>query len=125
MKDWDLGKKIMLGGIILSIISLFFTWANVLFLSANGFQVDAYLFLVVFIYPAIQLIRNKHVNTVGGYVCGGLGILFTILYIAGSNGSIFGASVNLAGTGAYVFIIACIVFLVGVYKQEEPIKDEK
>lgn len=114
---WNLGEKVILGSAALAFISFFFNWVDVGILSANGFSQGGVLFIVVFIYPVLMVLMNKHLNKIGGYICAAIGVGLGIFYIASKSGSIFGTSFNAAASGPYVFIVACVLLAFGVFKK--------
>ncbi|CAM3643990.1 hypothetical protein [Marinicrinis lubricantis] len=116
LKKLDMGGKLILASIVVAIISMFFTWVEFI-ISENGFQQDAYLFLIAFIYPAIQVLRGGKVNKAGGFICAILAVILGIWYISDKSADIFGESINAAAQGPYVFIVAGILLAIGVWKQ--------
>lgn len=114
--SWDLGGKTIFIASCAAVISLFFNWVEIGFLSENGFGQEAYLFLICFLYPFIRLLQNKPLNKLGGYVCAAAGIICGIAYINWKSVDFFGTTVNAAGSGPYVFIVASVLLAFGVFK---------
>ncbi|MEO4053002.1 hypothetical protein [Solibacillus sp. CAU 1738] len=111
----SLPKKIILGASILAVISLFFAWIDIGFASASGFQQQGYIFLIFFIYPVYCIIKNIHINKIGGLLSAGLAILAILAFMKSKSGDFFGETINVAGTGMYVFLIASVLLAVGVF----------
>ncbi|MFD2672691.1 hypothetical protein [Marinicrinis sediminis] len=116
-KKLDMGGKLILGSAVVAILSLFFAWAEFI-ISVDGFQQDAYLFLIVFIYPVVAVVRNKPLNKVIGYVCAAAGVLLGLWYI-NSKATVMGESI--AASGPYVFIIASALLAFGVWKHRKAV----
>lgn len=113
-KQLSLGKKIILITTIIALISLFLPWVELGILSASGFQQGGYLFLIAFIYPVYCVLKNTYINKVGGLVCGIVALIASIAYISSKSDEIFGTAINVAGSGAYLFLISTIGLIIGV-----------
>lgn len=113
-KQLSLGKKIILITTVIAIISLFLPWVELGILSASGFQQGGYLFLIAFIYPIYCVFKNTYINKVGGLVCGIVALIASIAYISSKSDEIFGTAINVAGSGAYLFLISTIGLIIGV-----------
>lgn len=113
-KQLSLGKKIILITTVIALISLFLPWVELGILSASGFQQGGYLFLIAFIYPVYCVLKNTYINKVGGLVCGIVALIASIAYISSKSDELFGASINVAGSGAYLFLISTIGLIIGV-----------
>ncbi|MFP7359601.1 hypothetical protein D6T70_02990 [Kurthia gibsonii] len=113
-KQLSLGKKIILITTVIALISLFLPWVELSILSASGFQQGGYLFLIAFIYPVYCVLKNTYINKVGGLVCGIVALIASIAYISSKSDEIFGTAINVAGSGAYLFLISTIGLIIGV-----------
>ncbi|MBO9600228.1 MAG: hypothetical protein J7559_20725 [Cohnella sp.] len=113
---WNLGGKTIFVSTCLAVLSQFFTWVDIGFYSENGFSQDGYLFLICFLYPIIRLLQGKSINKLGGYVSAIAGVVCGIAYINWKSAELFGVSINAAGSGPYVFIVASALLGLGVYK---------
>lgn len=113
-KQLSLGKKIILITTVIALISLFLPWVELGILSASGFQQGGYLFLIAFIYPVYCVLKNTYINKVGGLVCGIVALIAPIAYISSKSDEIFGTAINVAGSGAYLFLISTIGLIIGV-----------
>lgn len=113
-KQVSLGKKIILITTVLALISLFLPWVELGILSASGFQQGGYLFLIAFIYPVYCVLKNTYINKVGGLVCGIVALIASIAYISSKSDEIFGTAINVAGSGAYLFLISTIGLIIGI-----------
>lgn len=113
-KQLSLGKKIILITTVIALISLFLPWVELGILSASGFPQGGYLFLIAFIYPVYCVLKNTYINKVGGLVCGIVALIASIAYISSKSDEIFGTAINVAGSGAYLFLISTIGLIIGV-----------
>jgi hypothetical protein len=111
-KEWSIGGDLIVGAGILAGVSMLMNWVNLSPMSHNGIQQRTYFYLVFFIYPLVITIKNNKINKLIGYICSGLAIFCGIRYITTKSTFFFG---NLSSTGAYVFTLASIILLVGVY----------
>lgn len=124
MKDWSISRKIILGSIVLMFISLFLPWTKFLFLSVSGFKHSMYIVLIIFIYPLITVFQNENMHKALGYGCGVSAIGICLWFIGRSSGEFLGSFISVAGIGVYMFIAACLLFMFGIYKQEENVNQE-
>lgn len=76
-------------------------------------KVDIF-FLIAFIYPVYCVLKNTYINKVGGLVCGIVALIASIAYISSKSDEIFGTAINVAGSGAYLFLISTIGLIIGV-----------
>lgn len=114
--QWNLGGKMIFIATCLAIVSLFMNWVDFGILSASGFQQDGYLFLVLYIYPVYKLLKEKPMKKVAGLISSILAVVTGIMFMLSKSVDMFGTTVNGAGTGLYLFIIASIMLTVGVIK---------
>lgn len=115
-KEWSVGGKIMFVSSCLALFSMILPWKDVGIASRSGLTQVTILLLGIFIYPLIMLFKKKKIHTAGGIPIVCIGLLFTILFYR-SNYVHFGRE-NITGIGFFVFIIAAITFIVGVFKHE-------
>lgn len=101
-----------LAGAILAILSLFMTWVDVGIVTSNGFQQQGYLFIALFVYPIVQIIRKQEYNKIGAIAPLGLGLIFMIYFISTKNTTVYGIKVHCAKSGMYIMAIGILVSLV-------------
>ncbi|WP_077614101.1 hypothetical protein [Caenibacillus caldisaponilyticus] len=118
--QWNGGQITILIAVIAGFISMFFKWTDAILISQNGFTSGAFIFLIIFIYPVIQLIRHKPINKIAGLILAVIGVIAGIFYISSASVSLFGTSVNLSSTGPYVFIVASVLLAIGSLVQKKP-----
>ena len=119
--DWKtLGtnKKIILGSFVASLFSLFLPWVDIQLITLNGFQQQGYLFLICFIYPLYCILSAKEHNAVASLSLGVLTVILTIWFITTKSVEIYeGESVNVAGSGLWLFTLCTIAFTFACFKE--------
>lgn len=118
--EWDHGGWTIFVSACIATLTMFMKWVDLGIISADGFQQRTFLFLGLFAYPIVMLFKNKPVHRVSGIVCGAVGILLGVIYIASKGDDVFDRWVNFAGTGPYIFILACIALIVGIVIHRAP-----
>ncbi len=94
---------------------MLFAWVDIGFTSAFGFQQQSYIFLIFFIYPVYCIFKNLLIHRICELLSAGLIIVAILVYSSSKSGDFFGETINVAGTGMYVFLSASILFDVGVF----------
>lgn len=122
--NWNIGEKIIVVCACVAVVSMLMKWVDVGFASANGFSQGTFLLLGVYVYPLLKIHKKAPIEMKWGYACGGVGIVLTLLYISSRSASFFGREVNLAGTGAYIFLLSCIGLCVGVFQYLKSVDDK-
>lgn len=115
-KNWNTGGKTIFAATTASAVSMFMNWTDIGFASQSGFSQQAFLFLVLWIYPVFKLLKNHPISRIGGVTCSIASIALTLAYINSKSVDVFGHSGNVAGTGAWIFMFASIALLIGVLK---------
>ena len=82
------------------------------------------MFLPLWIYPVIKLLKNGHINRMGGLVCSIGSVIASVSYISSKSIDVFGETVNVAATGAYVYLLASIALIIGVVKYRPHLPEE-
>lgn len=119
---WKIGGKMIFVSACMATLSLFADWAKMPFNSQTGMEQEAFLFLGFFIYPVWKLMQNGIIRRKIGIPCG-LGVIaLMLLWFYGANGSWeeqTGSTTGLSfGGGAYLFLLAGGLLVVGVNKYE-------
>lgn len=113
--EWNRGTWTIVVAAGVAAVSFFMPWRAIGPLSVNAFRNGAFLLGLFFAYPVWASVSGRSVNRVGGMACGILGLVLGLIFIAGSQVTFFGESMNIAATGVYVFLAACVVLTVGVF----------
>ncbi len=118
-ENWNVGGKTIFVASCVAAGSMFVKWVDVGFISANGLSQGGILFLGVFIYPFLMLMKKNPIHMQGGIACGAGGVILGMLYISSVSKEWSGESVNFAAVGPYIFIGASIALIVGVVKYQD------
>ncbi|HOB92117.1 MAG: hypothetical protein WBH35_09925 [Bacillota bacterium] len=113
---WNSGGKIIFASACAAVISMFMDWVDIGIASQSGLTQQAFLLLVLWIYPVLMLLQNRQIRRGWGLACAIASVVFTFAYIADKSVELFGETVNMAASGAYLFLIASIGLVVGVLK---------
>lgn len=109
----NLGQLFIIGSALVAVFSLFLSWSKWQ-IAKNGFESQAYLFLIIFIYPIVMVVRNKIPKKKYGYLLALLGALFGITYMLMNTIPIEGVAVKAYGYGPYIFMISCLILGYGI-----------
>ena len=118
---FDKGQLIVLISTGVAFISLFFPWVNAGFIWVNAFQIQTFLIMLLYILPVYQVFKRRRFfldpshNFIVEVGSGVLAAFLTLIFILTRTTFIFGRSVNLAGTGSYLFLIASLALTYGSY----------
>lgn len=119
-RNWNIGGKTIFVATCVAVLSMLTKWVEFGPFYKTGLQQVSLLFLGVFIYPGFMLLRQQHINRIGGIACAVCGVVLAGWYISWKSGELLGRSVNLSGMGPVVFIFASIGLLIGVLKYQPP-----
>lgn len=114
-----LGRKLILGGGIVGILSLFFPWVDAGFVSADGFQQQGYIMLTAFIYPIGVVLMQKKLKFIPALISLILGIIAMFAFISSKSTNIFGTDVNMAASGMYIMIIGLGISVAGAFLENK------
>ncbi|MBW3539856.1 MAG: hypothetical protein KY476_06270 [Planctomycetes bacterium] len=117
-KNWNVGGKTIFVAACVAVFSMLTKWVELGPMSANGFAQGTFLFLGVFVYPVLMLMKQRPIHRNWGIGCAAGGIVLAIGYIASKSGEIFGRSVSFAGAGPVLFLLASAALLAGVLKYQ-------
>jgi hypothetical protein len=118
-KNWNFGGRIIFVAGCVAMTSMFMKWVDIGIVSQTGFSQGTFILLGLWVYPILMLFKNKVIHQVWGLVCSITSVVLSINYIAsksvdvGLNRVIM---VNVAATGAYLFMLASIALIVGIVK---------
>jgi len=116
-QNWNTGGKIIFSAACAAVLSMFMTWAEVGIFSQNGLAQEAWIFLGLWIYPVLMLLKGKSINRGWGLTCSIVSTVLAIGYIENQTDvPILDISVDTYGSGAVVFLLASIALIVGVVK---------
>lgn len=117
--EWSIGGKIIATASILGILSLFFKWVDLGFVSVSGFQQQGYIFLLLYIYPVYVLLNDKTMNKKIAIPMSVTAVFFGVVYIFYKSFDFLGTTVYAASSGVYLYIISSILLTIGIYKYDK------
>ena len=119
--DWKTlssNRQIILGSFGISLFSLFLPWVDIQLITLSGFQQQGYLFLICFIYPLYCILSAKEHNALVSLALGVFTIILTIWFINSKSVEIYeGESVNVAGSGLWLFALCTFAFTFACFKE--------
>lgn len=128
------GKKLsdeevlIYAGCALAFIAMLLPWVTFGAMSANGFRVNMWFFLLPLGFSLYQLknktkfAKEKNITTLIELSPAIISAIATFIFIADKQRVVFRKSVNFASTGCYIFIIACAIVGYGAYLNSKKIK---
>lgn len=114
-RGWNVGAKMVLITSCVAVVSLFLPWVDIGIISRNAFGGDGFLLIGFYIYPLILLFTGKRGVPILGVACGVVAALGAVVFISRMQSNEYADSVNFAGSGVLVFLVASIVMAVGAY----------
>ena len=130
-KEFDLSGKILLIALGICIASLFMPWSYDWDASKYtiGYDAPAFLQGLFFLYPCINLFRNKEGQRSISYACAALSLAFTVGYFSSAKNyyyEILDTYFDGTAHGVLLGILSSILLLVSVYlRQSHPKKRYK
>ena len=128
------GKKLsdeevlIYAGCALAFIAMLLPWVTFGAMSANGFRVNMWFFLLPLGFSLYQLknktkfAKEKNITTLIELSPAIISAIATFIFIADKQRVVFRKSVNFASTGCYIFIVACAIVGYGAYLNSKKIK---
>lgn len=115
-------------GCALALIAMLLPWVTFGAISANGFRMNMWFFLLPLGFSLYQLknktkfAKEKNITTLIELSPAIISAIATFVFIADKQRVVFRKSVNFASTGCYIFIIACAIVGYGAYLNSKKIK---
>ncbi|WP_235439624.1 hypothetical protein [Paenibacillus sp. DMB20] len=116
-QKWDAGSKMIFIASCAALISFFFKWVDIGFISENGFGQGAVFFILLFVYPFLTVMREKRMNKLLGYLMAAVGVVFGLIYIFSKTTDFLGTTINVASSGPYLFMASCGLLALGIFKR--------
>lgn len=111
LKNLSLEAKLYCGAFLVAFLSLFMKWVDIGIAGVNGFQQQGWIVLIPLLYITITSILSVYNNKVANVVISAIATAFTIYFLTTKMETFFGSTINFAGVGLYLMIIACVGFL--------------
>jgi len=112
--SWNIGGKTIFVTFCSACLSMLLNWVDVGIATRNGFSQGTFLFLLLWIYPVRSLLGSRPISRLWGLLSAGGSILAALGYIGSKSGELFGKTINVASTGAYLFLVASFGLAVGI-----------
>lgn len=117
--QWDLGSKLIFIATCIAVASFFFKWLDIGVAAENGFLQGGVFFIVCFLYPLIKVVREKKMSKLIAYAFALGAIVMTMMYISSKTVDFFGQTIRGAAAGPYLFLAACGLLSLGIFKRKE------
>lgn len=115
-KHWNIGGRIVFISTCVSIVSMFMKWVDIGIASQTGLSQMTFLFLILYVYPVLMLLKNNPIKKLWGITCSIVAVGLAIWYISSKSIDLFGETANAAASGAWLFLLSSIALIVGVVK---------
>jgi len=100
-------------------------WVDIGITSQTGLTQGAFLFQPLWLYPVIKLLKNRHINRMGNLIYSLSSVIVSLIYISSESIDLLGKTVNVAATGAYLYLLASIALIIGVVKYRPTLSEEE
>jgi hypothetical protein len=115
LPNWSPGAWIILGSVALVLVSLFFKWTKGEGYVSGAGLLNPWVMLVgVFVYPVWMMLAGRPIQLVAGILCGAWGAITALFWILKYTVSVAGMTFCGATWGLYIYLVSCIVLVVGV-----------
>jgi len=114
--NWNVGAKTIFVAACMATLSMFMDWVRIGFAAQSGLSQGTFLFLGLWIYPVLMLLKAQPIRRSWGVALAGSSITLTAIYIGSKSVEMFGKSINAAASGAWLFLLVSIALAVGVVK---------
>ena len=123
----NFGGKLILISTMIAIISIFLPWIDKVIHYTTGWKEYAFVLLIFYIYPVLQVIKNKSLSLLWGSTTSIIPAVAVYTFMEYQTIHIEGVDICWAGQGAYLFFVACVFLFAGVlkYKASEMEVSEK
>lgn len=112
----NIGAKAILIASLIAIISIFLPWIDMTITTSSGWKQFAFILLAFYVYPVLQVIRNKPISLVWGSASSILAAFASVAFMEWKTISFEGVDLYLAGQGTYLFFVASVILFAGVLK---------
>lgn len=112
----NIGGKAILISSLIAIISIFLPWVDLVIRHTNGFQELTFVLLAFFVYPTLQVIKNKPISLLLGSASSILAAVAAVAFMEWKTIPYQGVNLCFAGQGTYLFFVASVILFAGVLK---------
>lgn len=112
----NFGGKVILISTLIAIISMFLPWVDMVTRYTTGFQEYAFTLLLLYIYPAMQTIRNKSISLIFGSLTSIIAAVAAVVFMEYKTIPFEGVNLCFAGQGTYLFFATSVFLFAGILK---------
>lgn len=104
-------------GVILYALSILMPWMTIGLGYIPGFEFNAYLLIILFIYPLYTFIRDVPIHQTYGLFCGVIpvGVLVVIYFMYTGKDAALDVALVRASFGFYTAFVGCILILAAIF----------
>lgn len=114
----NLGGKIILISTVIAIISMFLPWVDTTISTSNGWQQLAFVLLLLYIYPAMQTVRNQSISLIFGSLTSIIAAVAAVAFMEYKTIPFEGVNLCFAGQGTYLFFATSVFLFAGILKYQ-------
>jgi hypothetical protein len=112
----NVGGKIILISSIIALISIFMPWVDMVIKTSSGWQQLAFVLLALYVYPVLQVVKNKSISLVWGSAVSILAAVAAVAFMQYKTILVEKIDLCFAGQGTYLFFVTSVFLFIGVLK---------
>lgn len=117
--NWSVSEKTIIVSACAALISLFMPWVDLGIASRNGFSMLWGLPMMgAFAYPVHKVLSEGLINQKIAYSLAGASSVFCVIWMFNNQMEIFGKSVNVSGSGLFLFFVCLLALTWGLWKHK-------
>jgi hypothetical protein len=124
---WNGSEKMLVSGLIATVLTLFLAWRDAVLIQVSGFESgEAWVALGLVAYPAINVLRGRDVNKILAIILTVLAVLWGLVNLASGYETIEADGffveedtiLDFNGIGAYLFVPISVVSMIGALRYQ-------
>ena len=117
--NWGVSERTIIVSGCAALVSLFMPWVDLGIESRNGFSMLWGLPMMgAFAYPVHKVLSEEIINQKIAYSLAGASTVFCVMWMFNNQIEIFGKSVNVSGSGLFLFLLCLLALTWGVWKHK-------
>lgn len=112
----NVGGKIILISSIIALISIFMPWVDMVIKTSSGWQQLAFVLLALYVYPVLQVVKNKSISLIWGSAVSILAAVAAVAFMQYKTILVEKIDLCFAGQGTYLFFVTSVFLFIGVLK---------
>lgn len=112
----NVGGKIILISSIIALISIFMPWVDMVIKTSSGWQQLAFVLLALYVYPVLQVLKNKSISLIWGSAVSILAAVAAVAFMQYKTILVEKIDLCFAGQGTYLFFVTSVFLFIGVLK---------